>query len=77
MKQLLALIRPREQRPATPPAHPTPLDEATLRAALATGQAEANTTARCNTCERRSYQAVHADGSRTCWTCYETTAGDQ
>ncbi|MFB7711638.1 hypothetical protein [Streptomyces sp. NPDC056105] len=53
------------------------LDEAELEQLLADGDIEANECAPCPTCTRTTFHAMHTDGSRTCWTCNTTTAGDQ
>lgn len=65
--------------PATPPADEVPelLDEQALAAALADGDVEANDWAYCGAEQRRTFHALHTDGSRTCWTCSSVTAGDQ
>ncbi|MFI1677006.1 hypothetical protein [Streptomyces sp. NPDC020607] len=53
------------------------LEESTLELLLEDGEVEANECAPCPTCARTTFQALHTDGSRTCWTCGTTTAGDQ
>ncbi|WP_327671887.1 MULTISPECIES: hypothetical protein [unclassified Streptomyces] len=53
------------------------LDEADVDQLLADGDIEANECAPCPACERTTFHAMHTDGSRTCWTCGTTTAGEQ
>ncbi|MFE5681688.1 hypothetical protein [Streptomyces sp. NPDC056512] len=53
------------------------LEDSHLEQLLADGDIEANECAPCPTCTRTTFHALHTDGSRTCWTCNTTTAGDQ
>lgn len=53
------------------------LSEAEAAELLLSGDIEANAFALCPTEERTTFHAIHADGSRTCWTCQSHTAGDQ
>lgn len=55
----------------------TLLDEGEFEQLLADGEIEANECAPCPTCSRTTFHAMHTDGSRTCWPCGTTTAGDQ
>lgn len=55
----------------------TPLDENALEQLLEEGELEANECVPCPACERTTFHAMHIDGSRTCWTCRTTSAGDQ
>ncbi|WP_372352674.1 hypothetical protein [Streptomyces sp. KL116D] len=55
----------------------TLLDEGEFEQLLADGDIEANECAPCPTEQRTTFHAMHTDGSRTCWTCGTTTAGDQ
>ncbi len=69
--------RHREPAPAAPPAASTSLlDERVLAEQLGAGSLEASAWAICPVEERARLHAVHADGSRTCWTCSTTTKGD-
>lgn len=53
------------------------LNEAELDELLRGGDAVANEYAHCPAEDRATFHAVHANGSRTCWTCQTHTAGDQ
>ena len=59
--------------PAAEPITGTVLDEDTLEVLLDGGDVVANESAPCPTCKRTTYQALHRDGSRCCWTCGVTT----
>ncbi|MFD7016050.1 hypothetical protein [Streptomyces sp. NPDC059928] len=51
-------------------------DLAPLAALIEAGEADSNDSAWCAEEARTTYHAIHADGSRTCWTCnLETEAG--
>ncbi|WP_037649798.1 hypothetical protein [Streptomyces flavidovirens] len=64
-------LRPTGQRRATPVPNMAP-----LAALLAAGELDSNDTAWCPEETRTTYHALHADGSRTCWTCRtDTPAG--
>ncbi|MFF3497418.1 hypothetical protein ACFYWS_39505 [Streptomyces sp. NPDC002795] len=63
-------------RPA-PIELPALLDEADVDQLLADGDIEASECAPCPCCARTTFHAMHTDGSRTCWTCGTTTAGEQ
>ncbi|MFZ3556434.1 MULTISPECIES: hypothetical protein [unclassified Streptomyces] len=52
-------------------------DEGEFEQLLADGEIEANECAHCPTCARTTFHAMHTTGSRTCWTCATTTAGEQ
>lgn len=52
------------------------LEETALEQLLAAGDVEPNECAPCPACERTTFHAMHADGSRTCWTCSTTTPGE-
>ncbi|MFD3574734.1 hypothetical protein [Streptomyces sp. NPDC058644] len=52
------------------------LNEAELDELLRAGDAVANDYAHCPAEERTTFHAIHADGSRRCWTCNAITAGD-
>ncbi|MFD5031668.1 hypothetical protein ACFWM0_14820 [Streptomyces sp. NPDC058405] len=67
------LIRPTGHHRAAPAQDMSPLADA-----IAAGDAEPGAMAWCPEEERTTYHALHADGSRRCWTCNaETPAGDQ
>ncbi|MBX7464898.1 hypothetical protein [Streptomyces sp. NPDC057910] len=51
----------------------TASDLAPVAALIAAGEADANDSAWCTEEARTTYHAMHADGSRTCWTCNTTT----
>ncbi|MFE0137660.1 hypothetical protein ACFWY6_39805 [Streptomyces sp. NPDC059037] len=53
------------------------LSEAEAAELLLPGDIEANDFAFCPTEECTTFHAIHANGSRTCWTCQTRTAGDQ
>ncbi|MGD6750951.1 hypothetical protein [Streptomyces sp. BH105] len=53
------------------------LDDDQVEQLVADGEIEANECAPCPGCERNTFHAMHTDGSRTCWTCATTTAGEQ
>lgn len=53
------------------------LNEAELDELLRAGDAVANDYALCPAEQRTTFHALHANGSRTCWTCWTHTAGDQ
>ncbi|MVO84138.1 hypothetical protein GPA10_04975 [Streptomyces sp. p1417] len=77
--RLLRLRRPTPPVPcADPPAPPRPvlLREDALVRQLADGSVEPNIWAICPAEERARLHALHADRSRTCWTCRWTTQGD-
>ena len=59
--------------PAATPARQPVLDEDTLEVLLDGGDVVANESAPCPTCKKTTYQAMHRDGSRCCWTCGVTT----
>ncbi|MFJ9037419.1 hypothetical protein ACIRF8_12630 [Streptomyces sp. NPDC102406] len=59
----------------TTPREPL-LEETALEQLLAVGDIEPIECAPCPTCERTTFHAMHADGSRTCWTCRTTTPGE-
>lgn len=59
------------------PAGTPLLDNSEFEELLAAGDIEANECAPCPACCRTTFHAMHADGSRKCWTCGTTTAGDQ
>ncbi|WAL93936.1 hypothetical protein [Streptomyces sp. Je 1-369] len=65
--------------PSFPPTDESPelLDEQALAEAIEDGDIEANDFAFCGAEQRETFHAIHTDGSRTCWTCGTTTAGDQ
>lgn len=44
---------------------------------IALGDLDANDSAWCPACTRRTFHALHTGGSRTCWTCNTTTEGEQ
>lgn len=69
---LAGLVRPRGHHRAAAAPDMTP-----LAAAIAAGDAEPGAMAWCPEETRRTYHALHADGTRTCWTCRTTTPGDQ
>ena len=56
---------------------PALLDEADVDQLRADGDVEANECAHCPCCSRTTFHAMHTTGSRTCWTCGTTTAGEQ
>lgn len=58
---------------ATAPTRQPVLDEDTLEVLLDGGDVVANESAPCPSCERTTFQAMHRDGSRFCWTCRVTT----
>lgn len=69
---LTGLVRPRGHHRAAPAP-----DMTVLAAAIATGDAEPGAMALCPAEQVDRYHALHADGTRTCWTCRCTTQGDQ
>ncbi|MCX4827137.1 hypothetical protein OG746_26915 [Streptomyces sp. NBC_01016] len=64
-------------RPTPIEQRPVLLDDADVDQLLADGDIEANECAPCPCCSRTTFHAMHTDGSRTCWTCGTTTAGEQ
>ncbi|KUF18418.1 hypothetical protein [Streptomyces silvensis] len=78
----MRLPRLRRHTPPAPftapqaPPRPVLLREDALVRQLADGSVEANGWAPCPAEERARLHALHADGSRTCWTCRWTTQGD-
>ena len=74
VEQTVARVR----QPLLPDEPPAParqpvLDEDTLETLLDAGDVVANESAPCPSCKRTTYQALHRDGSRRCWTCGVTT----
>ncbi|MET8475391.1 hypothetical protein ABZY90_19755 [Streptomyces sp. NPDC006422] len=53
------------------------LDEADFARRFAAGDINATECAPCTPCRRTTVQALHHDGTRTCFKCGTTTAGDQ
>lgn len=50
------------------------LNEAELDELLRAGDAVANDYAHCPAEDRTTFHAIHADGTRRCWTCNTTTS---
>lgn len=76
MRALRQIVRPTGRHRAPTVGYGV-LDETTLDELLASGDVEENEHRHCGACEKTTFQALHADGTSTCWTCSTTTAGDQ
>lgn len=69
MKHLAAFFRPRGR-------HRTDPDMSVIAEQITAGDAEPGEFRYCTEELRQTYHAMHADGSRRCWTCNtETPAG--
>ncbi|MFH9072732.1 hypothetical protein [Streptomyces alboflavus] len=65
--------------PIDPPAGPVACgvtDEDTLALLLRSEKVVGTEVAHCAECESETAHAMNRNGTRTCWTCSSTTAGD-